>query len=784
MRNRRNFVSGLLLTAALTAMALIAGCRAFEPEVVVVNKAPETYIIGSPLEHGGGYYHFHVFWYGSDQDGQVERFVWALTDTTVQNTDTAEDEEDTRFNPALDASHLDIGHWTTRTDSIFDFAINQGTAPSYDMTLHMVAVDDFGDFDRTPARLHFFSNTLGTPSINFFRVVDLPGEATNDTILIAPGESDTVGFGSRYHLYWEGVTPNVLGYDLDALAAVDTVYPFDDGLFGYKWQLTGPLSGGCVPSLEDCWHPRKFNEATGDSFSYFAPVNSLVFNNDGSASDPFNRFLSSGGVGVRINSLDVAGVEVAEYLRDFQFVVNYDPETILIDGETDWAHPEDPEVYPYYIMLNDPLQVHHPFTSGDRIPDRTYVVFKALAKDNENDARLNPDYGIGLTGVVTGVRTNFTGGTFSFSSGASDIDSSPTWDAGTGGWYADTLGFLTGPSTEFTFKMQAVDEHGRRDGSPPTLSFDVGYPPCVQCLEVLPNTSTPSEFGPDLECYEGGDTHPCFDGSVAEFYILGAGAIQQPERTYLNTGGITYLAIDRSTLHASFQDAAPDPEAFYSFQCNVYPIAVLMHGQDDPREAWENPLFRSMGWKYQVDYECDPYNSIKDGGGLDDILAPTWGYELGAEGIEVSATDGLWKLTVDVVVPSQLISLGSETFFTIVQFTQAGGDPVLAQTLFDICVRQISEGRVRATTMDQTQCGFRPTRPAKYHLFEQVRPPQSELSSGTWRDCFPTFTGVVSSMDLSKSAMAAHPVGSEVETSFRLVLQEGTGDFGCTPPIE
>ena len=74
MRNTRNTVSGLLLTVALAAMALFAGCRAFEPEVVVVNKAPETYIIGSPLEHGGGYYHFHVFWYGSDQDGQVERF--------------------------------------------------------------------------------------------------------------------------------------------------------------------------------------------------------------------------------------------------------------------------------------------------------------------------------------------------------------------------------------------------------------------------------------------------------------------------------------------------------------------------------------------------------------------------------------------------------------------------------------------------------------------------------------------------------------------------------------
>ena len=765
-----------MLSAALAGLLIFTGCRAFQPEAVIVNKAPETYIIGSPLEHGGGYYHFHVFWYGSDADGQVEKFVWALTDTTVQDPDTADDEEDTRFNPALDASHLEIAHWTTRTDSVFDFSINQGTAPSVDMTLHMVAIDDFGDYDRTPARLHFFSNTLGTPSIRFFRIEG------NDTIAIAPGSSDTIGYGSPYHLHWEGITPNIRGYDPDALAQVDTVYPFDDGLFGYKWQLTGALGGGCVPSLEDCWHPRLFNEATSDSFSYFAEINDLVFRNDGSASDPFSRFLDSGEVGVRINSLDVAGVEVADYLRDFKFIVNYDPETYLLDGETDWDHPSDPEVYPYYILLNDDTQAHHPFSSGERIPDRTYVVFKALAKDDDRDAKLDPNFQIGLTGIVKGVRQNFTGGTFSFSSGASDIDTSPTWDAGLTGWYADTLGFLTGPSTEFTFIMQAVDEHERRDGSPPDLSFEVGFPPCVQCIELLPDLSTPSAFDPDLECYDGVSSHPCFTGDVTEFYVAGQGASMDPNRIYLTSQSITYLAIDKNTMNASFRDDAPDPAAFYSFQCNVYPMAVLLHGQDDPREAWDDPLYRSMAWRYQIDYECDPYNDIPDGGGLDDITAVTWGFELGDQGIEISPADGLWKLTVDVVIPTQLISMGTATFLQIIQFTMAGGDPVLAQDLFDICTRQLSEGQVRATVIDQTQCGYQPPRPAKYHLFHQVRPPVAELTSGTWRDCFPNFPDIVSSMDLSKSAMAAHPREEEVSIEFRLVLDESAGDFTCSPP--
>jgi len=381
MRNCRNAAWALVLGAVLLALVL-TGCRAFVPEAVIVNKAPETYIIGAPTESGGGYYHFHVYWYGSDADGRVERFVWALTDTTVQDEDTTEDEEDTRFNPALDASTLAIANWTTRTDSIFDFRIEQGTRPSADFTLHMVAIDDMGAYDRTPARLHFFSNTLGNPSIRFFRIVGA------DTVALAAGQADTVGYRKPYTVGWKGETPNIVGYDRDALARVDTIYPFDDGLFGYKWQLLGDLGNNCVPTLEDCWHPRRFNESTGDSFSYFGEVSSLTFLNDGSSqTNPFRKLLPSGSVNLLVNSVDVAGVEVADFQREFRFLVNFDPQTIVLNGETDWAHPDDAQVYPYYIRLNDPTHTRVPFTSGDRIPDRTYVVVKALARDDPRDER-------------------------------------------------------------------------------------------------------------------------------------------------------------------------------------------------------------------------------------------------------------------------------------------------------------------------------------------------------------------------------------------------------------
>ena len=211
----------LLVTLFLGLLAgtLLFGCRAFEPEAVIVNRPPQTYIIGSPAETSGAYFHFHVFWYGTDEDGFVERYVWALTDTSLQDytEDSTGDEEDERFNPALNINHLEIGTWTTRTDTVFDFQINQGSNLSQNMTLHMVAQDDRGAFDRTPARLHFFSNAVGRPRVLFYRDEIAEGNEF--------ANFDTVAFGRPLFLRWTGSTPNIAAYDPVLLAQRDTVPP-------------------------------------------------------------------------------------------------------------------------------------------------------------------------------------------------------------------------------------------------------------------------------------------------------------------------------------------------------------------------------------------------------------------------------------------------------------------------------------------------------------------------------------------------------------------------------
>ena len=765
--------------SAVAALLALAGCRAFQPAAVQVNKAPETFIIGAPPEDSGGYYRFHVYWYGRDEDGRVERFVWALTDTSVQDPLTTDDEEDRRFNPALDASTLAIGHWTTRTDSVFNFTIGQGINTSADKTLHMVAIDDFGAYDRTPARLHFFTNTLGSPDLRFFRV---EGAISTEVPL---GQVDTVGFGRQYQVMWLGRSPNVRGYSAAALAAVDTVAPIGDGLFGYKWKISGELGGNCQPALEDCWRPRKFNETTNDSFSFFGAVTSLVFANDGSGSGTFRRLLPSGTVSLEVNSLDIAGVEVANYLRPFSFIVNFDPETLILHGE-DWDHPLDTEVYPYYIRLNDTGQTHHPFAPGDRIPDRTYVVVKALAKDDGRDSRLSTSYKIGFTGFVNGVRQNFTGGLFPFISEASELRTQPAWDAGTNGWYGDTLGFLTAPNSRFTINMQSVDEHQRRDGSPATLSFDVGFEPCLQCIELLPKpTSTPSAFGPGTACVEDTsraylDTHECLAG-VTNLQVSLAGA--GPGDLEL-VPGAAFILVNRDTGFVTNLRSTPvraDSLANYILAANRYRMGVMVHGKDHPDEAWAEAVRRLGGIQYEVSYGCDPFNEIKDGGGNDDVRVPTWGHPLTGGGLVVDPDTGLWKVEVDVYVPSQLVQLGGATYRVILNATIPGLTPAALDMIYHAVTRQFGDGWVEAVVLDQTAELVEPYRPSVFNFFRNVRPGMTLAANETWRDSGLQSTSIKDKLPLSQGAMASLG-GAPVRKHFRLTLHPGVGpDIVCVP---
>lgn len=737
-----------LVTIFLCALAasLVFGCRAFEPESVVVNKPPETYIIGSPAETSGAYFHFRVFWYGTDEDGFVERYVWALTDTSIQDAESDDDEEDQNFNPATNATTLEIGTYTTRTDTVFDFQIGQGAGRTYDMTLHMVAMDDRGDFDRTPARLHFFSNALDNPELDFWR--------QQDDQLVEFADLDTIAFGDPLFLRWSGSTANAGAfYDQDLLAERDTVPPFDDGLLGFKWRL--PEEDDCTG--DDCWNPKAFDEATGDSFSYFGDVSGLTFLNDGSGSGPFGRVLDAGAIELLVNTIDVAGVEVPASEQLLRILVNYEPDTYILDDEQDPVDDHnDPLTYPRYHVFHGPQAGWYTFSEGDTVPDRSYVLFKALGWDDPRDQIESAQNRLRFQGRFQAWQfLRVDGARFPFETTFSDTHQTPEWTgADPTDWdspSADTLGFQVGPFN-YDVLMRAVDEQNTADGTPDTLSFVGNFPPCVQCIELGRLDMDAAGEYDDIEadnCQDAG----CLENT--RMLKIFTGGIQDPrydptDATHLSSrsaGGPASIWIN--PLVGAITLDEPTSGDWITLPAAYFHMLVYLHGKDHPQEYWppNQAHQRIKAWRYEINYEGDPNNVLLDGGGRDNISLLT-GFNVSENNPDPNSSDlfiepdsGVWGVVVKVAVPLILDLGGPEGYWSFL--LGAGGlncDPPAGTTPADTlawqqtsCVQQayrawqltlaqFTPGTVSAIAVDQSLCDYR-FRTNTYHFYDGTRVP-------------------------------------------------------------
>ena len=88
------FRVGVIL--CLFAAYMAAGCREALRPPTEDNRPPETWITAAPfdtitLDKSGGEatpdkipVRFHVYWAGSDEDGAVAGFYWAVTETIPQ----------------------------------------------------------------------------------------------------------------------------------------------------------------------------------------------------------------------------------------------------------------------------------------------------------------------------------------------------------------------------------------------------------------------------------------------------------------------------------------------------------------------------------------------------------------------------------------------------------------------------------------------------------------------------------------------------------------------------
>jgi hypothetical protein len=160
---------GLLLCLFAIILTIIAmiGCRKPLAPNIDRNKAPETWITAAPFDTitlvkgerpriGTIPIRFHVYWAGSDRDGSVVGFYWAVVETIPEAA------PGTTTRPGLPGPKADDYRYTTRTDSTFIFTVAEGIQDRQH-AFFIYAVDDKGRPDPTPARFIFNADDRHPP---------------------------------------------------------------------------------------------------------------------------------------------------------------------------------------------------------------------------------------------------------------------------------------------------------------------------------------------------------------------------------------------------------------------------------------------------------------------------------------------------------------------------------------------------------------------------------------------------------------------------------------------
>lgn len=133
----RAIISACGLLLLFLATTGVKGCREEAARTFNPNRAPDTFLTAAPIESTSTSYLYHLFWNGTDPDGEVVGFYIAVTDSNIE--------------PLPD----DL-IWTTRTDTNIAFKV-AGTTQTLTHRFYVMAVDNEGRNDPSPATVFFES---------------------------------------------------------------------------------------------------------------------------------------------------------------------------------------------------------------------------------------------------------------------------------------------------------------------------------------------------------------------------------------------------------------------------------------------------------------------------------------------------------------------------------------------------------------------------------------------------------------------------------------------------
>ena len=218
------------------------GCRQPITPNIDRNQAPETWITAAPfdtitlkdengiptnlpIKPGRIPVRFHVHWAGSDQDGAVAGFYWAVVETLPRAPEG-------QFTvPNLPGPKPQDYHFTTKTDSFFIFTVAEDIVDRQH-AFFIYAVDNQGKPDPTPARFIFTAED-NFPPIPIFEGCTCTGtlyklqpdgsvlgqvvtRAITDTDSIGTVPRDTCPSGSALFFKWHALLQvpqtTVIGY--------------------------------------------------------------------------------------------------------------------------------------------------------------------------------------------------------------------------------------------------------------------------------------------------------------------------------------------------------------------------------------------------------------------------------------------------------------------------------------------------------------------------------------------------------------------------------------------
>lgn len=313
-------IGTVLVVTWVVALGLTGlGCREDAGIPIDTNLAPETVITGAPGDSQTSFYRVRVFWNGSDRDGDVVGFEWAITDSIPDGEVL---EQRLREN------------YTTRSDSTFIFPV-EANREVLASRFYVRAIDNDGKRDPTPAFTFFAARNTCAPEVTFTQseAISPTGERMQITSTDPRTPTDTIPAGWSVSFCWEGFDCDIALLEDGSL---DTVGSIDH----YLYHLS----------------PLELSDIGGTIADSCAVYPASQLRSDAS----YTMFVRA------VDDAQFAGLDPA--VRTF--IWNKDPisrwQRYLFEGDTDssavfYADTVDGEI---------PFEEWVPFTSGDTLPMR------------------------------------------------------------------------------------------------------------------------------------------------------------------------------------------------------------------------------------------------------------------------------------------------------------------------------------------------------------------------------------------------------------------------------